>query len=335
MKVLVTGASGFIGWHLCRALRQRDIAVTGLARSSSDWKPLEDLQVSRHVGSLWDTRDLAQLCAEHDVVFHLAGLVKSIRVAELYRVNADGTRSVLEAAASCSEPPIVVIVSSLAAVGPAIQQDRVEEDDCRPVSHYGRSKHAAEQVAQQWSDRLPISIVRPPIVFGEYDRGTLAMFRAVSWLGVHVVPGWNRKRFSLIHAADLADGLIRAADRGERLGRVATDAPGRGIYFVTGGTPVSYAKIGEFIGHGLGRRLTIPLPLPHATVWAMGAITQWAGAAVGRATALSIDKAREATAGSWTCSDQKVRQHLGFAPAADLPERFHQTAEWYRQQRWL
>jgi hypothetical protein len=89
------------------------------------------------------------------------------------------------------------------------------------------------------------------------------------------------------------------------------------------------------IARALGYRMTIRLPVPHACVWTVGAVTQGSGWLLGTATAMSIDKAREATAGSWTCSGTKAEQQLGYRVPTPLEERIHQTVTWYRKNRWL
>ncbi|HEY5139391.1 MAG TPA: NAD-dependent epimerase/dehydratase family protein, partial [Methylococcales bacterium] len=138
------------------------------------------------------------------IVFHLAGLLKAVRNDDFVRVNAGGVESVAAACDERAEPPVFVVVSSLAAAGPcAVDRPRAESDLPTPVSAYGRSKLAAELAATKYAARVPISIVRPPIVFGDGDRAVLELFRPIARWGIHIVPGLRQRRFSLIHVTDV------------------------------------------------------------------------------------------------------------------------------------
>ena len=135
-----------------------------------------------------------------------------------------------------------------------------------PVSAYGRSKLAGEQAAAKYAARLSISIVRPPIVFGPGDRGVLEMFRPIARAGIHVVPGRGERRVSLIHVADLVEGLLLAAEKGERLHRGG--APGQGVYFMAAEDEPTYAELGQAMAIALGRKRATVVHLPaaaHAT----------------------------------------------------------------------
>ncbi|HEY6564303.1 MAG TPA: NAD-dependent epimerase/dehydratase family protein, partial [Pirellulaceae bacterium] len=236
MTTLVTGATGFIGWHVCRLLRGGDREVRALVRSTAKGAELDDLGVARSEGNLCDPASLRGALQGVTSVIHLAGLTKALRHRELFVANEAGTRNLLEAAASSAAPPVIVLVSSLAAVGPANSQALREGDPANPVSHYGRSKRAGELVAESFASLLPITVVRPPIVFGERDRATLAMFKAIQQLGVHVIPGLAPKYFSLIHAQDLSQLLVRAVDSGERLPPEKSLATaGTGYFFADSG----------------------------------------------------------------------------------------------------
>lgn len=333
-RVLVTGASGFIAWHLARALLERNIQVVGLTRATSDTTHISGLDVELRIGALEDPSSLASAVAECDTVFHLAGLTKALRLSELIRVNAQGTANLARVCAAEPHPPTVVYLSSLAAAGPTIGgKGRSEDDRPAPVSDYGRSKLAGEDVLREHAEQLPISVVRPPIVFGEADPGTLAIFKVLDRTRVHAIPGYVPRQYSLIYAGDLAEACVRVAEQGERL--APEFAAGQGIYFVESARRLTYGQLGHCLGRALGHKLTIPLPLPHAAVRLLGALADIRARRRGKSDYFSADKAREATAGAWICSADKIATTLGFDLPAELGHKLTRTANWYREQGWL
>lgn len=337
--VLVTGASGFIGFHLVQAALARGDRVTCLVRKTSAIERLASLGVRTVCGDVTDRESLRAAVAGKAVVYQVAGCTKALHVRQFYQVNTEGPRNVAEACARQPNPPVLVLVSSLAAAGPSIgNRPRVETDPLCPVSHYGRSKKAGESAVRQFADRVPITILRPPIVLGEWDRQGLSLFQTVNRVGIHLVAGWRPRRYSLVHAADLAGALMLAAQRGARLAPPGcTDPRGaaRGVYFVAAEEHVTYGQLGRLVGEALGRRRVWNLPLSMGCVWAIACGVDLMGQLLGRPLYLNLDKAREVTAGSWTCSPQAAIDELGFSVGAPLRERLRQTAQWYREAGWL
>jgi dihydroflavonol-4-reductase len=337
-KILITGASGFIGGHLARAALDRGHEVTCLVRRSSSVERLRQLDAKLAYGELCDRESLAAAVRGQDAVLQLAGCLYALRRADFYRVNGNGLRNLAWACAQQTTPPVLVLISSMAAMGPARDgKPRRETDPPAPVSHYGQSKLAGEQAAREFADRVPISIVRPPVVFGEGDLATLEIFKRVAWLGVHFVPSWRNHRVSLIHADDLATVLLLAAERGGRVAPRPADlaAAAKGCYFAACDEHPTYAEWGLMIGAALGRRRTRIVhagPLAVSIIAGAGSATGWISR---RPRYFNWDKAREARAGSWHCSTEAAAVELGFAPAASLRQRIEQTVRWYLENGWL
>ncbi|MCX5683454.1 MAG: NAD-dependent epimerase/dehydratase family protein, partial [Planctomycetota bacterium] len=334
--VLVTGASGFIGRHLVQRLIERGRRAFCLVRATSQIDELRSAGAQLITGDVTERAGMESALEESQagVVFHLAGLVKALRTDDFTRVNAGGVESVAAACAGRAEPPVLVVVSSLAAAGPsAVGRPRVESDSPAPVSAYGRSKLAGEQAAARFAARLPISVVRPPIVFGPGDRGVLEMFRPIARSGIHVVPGRGESRFSLIHVADLVEGLLLAAEKGERLHPGGT--PGQGVYFLAAEDDPTYAELGAALATALGRKRATVVHVPRSLMRLAGLCGDAMGRLRRRPGWVNSDKMAEALAGSWTCSSAKARTQLGWSPAAALAERLRETAEWYRHAGWL
>jgi nucleoside-diphosphate-sugar epimerase len=336
-SILVTGATGFIGTHLTRRLVELGHAVRCLVRQKSNRAPLSDLDIEWIPGDLSDPLGLARAMRGVDRVFHLGGLTSAFRRSALMRVNGQGSAHVAWACAAQPSPPELIFVSSVAAAGPAPDhRPRTEQDPARPVSNYGRSKRAGELAVEQFADRVPITIVRPGIVFGEYGREMVLMFRYVYRFRTHAVPGLKPFPLSVIYVADLVDLLLSAADRGRRLAPGGSAAvAGQGYYFACLPECPDYLQFGRLLQQAMERSAVLYLYFPEPFPWLVGGVHELWDRLRGVTTNLNLDKIREAMAGSWACSCAAAQRDLAFQPGQPLVEQLRATANWYRQHGWL
>ena len=283
-----------------------------------------------------------------DAVYHLAGLVSAFRLSDMMSVNVDGFRNVVEACADSESPPTLIVVSSLAAAGPSsAERPRVESDPPAPVSNYGRSKREAELLAQQFAARVPITVVRPPIVYGEGDLNMLSVYRSIYRLRLHMAWGVAYSRYSLVHVWDLVEALILCCRSGKRLVPAETHSSNgstngsaaavsaTGIYFVAGDEQPTFGELGRLIAKSLDRRVLVCGGSRTFMLWPAAAGAEAIARLRRKPYIFNFDKAREAQAGSWTCSSQAIQAELGFRPGAPLVARLQQTADWYLQQNLL
>jgi len=198
-RVLVTGATGFIGGHLTEALVGSGIATSCLVRSTSDTNRLSELGATLVEGDVTKAVGLDEAVADVDVVFHLAGLTMALSKAEMMQANAEGAGLVAAACARRESPPTLILLSSVAAAGVTARESiRVETDLESPVSDYGRSKRGGELAAARFADRVPMTFVRPGIIFGPRDRLTLPIFQTIAMSGIHPVVGLGRTKLAML-----------------------------------------------------------------------------------------------------------------------------------------
>lgn len=328
MKVLLTGGSGFLGSHMAEQLTQQGHTVRALVRKTSDTSFLEKLDNLEFAeGGVSDVASLERAVDGVDAVIHSAGLVKAKRPEEFHRTNCGGTVNLLDAALKHKDRiKRFVLVSSLAAIGPSEDGSPVDPEKAPgPVTHYGRSKLAAEHAVLAKKGELPVTIIRPPAIYGPRDQEILAFYKAIK---NRVIPyfGTTENRVSLIYGADAAAACIRA---------VLADTPSGSAFFVEDGQAYKFSDMIERVEQALGRRawLRFPIPRPIMTTAALG--SELYGKVANKPVMLTRDKLNELFAPHWVCSAEATRKALGWEPRVPFDEGARITADWYREAGWL
>lgn len=327
MKILLTGASGFVGSHILDSLRARGIPIVVLLRPESSRRFLEHHlpEVEIRTGTISDAGSLERAMPNVTHVIHCAGCTKALRVAEFCAVNQVGTRNVVEAVnRRQGRVQRLILISSLAAAGPALPAAPARESDVpRPVSEYGRSKLAAENEVRERC-QADFVILRPPAVYGPRDAEFLRLFKAVK---AHVLPsfGGGKQPLSLVFVRNLAEAVAECLTHPVAVGKT---------YFVAAPGIVTAGGMAGEIAAQMGA-WTLPLPLPAAALWPVCALAHAASRLTGRASVLSLQKHAELRARGWVCDASRLREDLGFTCATTLKAGIAETLAWYRKERWL
>jgi nucleoside-diphosphate-sugar epimerase len=321
VNAAVTGGTGFVGGHLADVLRGQGHRVRCLVRAPARAARLSALGCELVEGGLDRDAALAALVAGADTVFHAAGALAGSE-AGLMAVNRDGTARLARLARAAGVRRLVY-VSSLAVTGPAPRGTVLDESAApRPVTPYGRSKQAGEEVVR--ASGADFTIVRPPVVYGPRDRQVLRLFR-LARRGFVPLFGDGEQELSLVHATDLAEALLAAA--------TSPGAEGR-TYHAARPEVVTQRELADALGNAVGRSVRTPL-VPAAVVRALLFLTGAAARLTGRSTLLSPDKADEFLALAWTCSSAALARDTGWRARIPLGEGLAATARWYAAEGWL
>ncbi len=332
MNAYVTGGTGFIGSHLVKQLVDQGYHVTCLIRKTSNLRWLNHLltakspQVELVMGNLHDSDVLAQHVRDADLVFHLAGLTKAPDAATYDRVNAGGTERLIEACLGArTNLDRFVYCSSLAAVGPSCDATPNTEDVTpQPLTDYGSSKLKGEMVVREYADRLPITIIRPPAVYGPRDTDIFLFFQMIN-RGVMPILGDADKLLSLVHVKDLVAGIYMAAVSERAIGET---------YFLTDGDIHTWMEIERIIADAL-EKYTFKVKVPFFLLDFLSIITEAAAKITRQTPTLNRQKVRDLKQRFWICDSTKAQKELGYRPNYSLEKGIQETADWYRANGWL
>ena len=327
MKVLLTGASGFVGSHILDSLRARGIATVVLLRPTSNKRFIEAHLPHPDVrtGSVGDPQSLAAAVQDVTHVVHCAGCTGALHISEFYEVNQTGTRHVVKAInQQQGRIERLVHISSLAAAGPALPDRPAREDEPpNPISEYGKSKLAGEQEVQG-ACKSEYVILRPPAVFGPRDTAFLPLFKAVR---AHLLPrfGNGRQALSLVFVKDLAEAAVTC---------LAHPAAAGKTFYVASPEVTTARGLTDEIAAQM-KTWTLTFPVPMAALQLLCCLQEAVSRLTQRPGMLSRQKYAELRAPGWVCDPTRLRQELGFACGTTLKTGIAETLAWYRQQGWL
>jgi dihydroflavonol-4-reductase len=324
MRALVTGATGFVGAAVTRALLREGWQVTALARPSSDRRNLRDLALQIAEGDLNDRSSLERALIDCQVLFHVAADYRlgALDPRELYQTNVEGTRNILDASRSAGLQRIVY-TSSVATVG--IPADGSPGNEDTPVSvadmigHYKRSKFLAEQVVREAArSGAPVVIVNPSTPIGPGDvkptpTGQIVLDAATGKMPAYVDTGLN-----IVHVDDVAAGHLLAYHRGR---------PGE--RYILGGQDMTLREI-LFEIAGLVGRKPPRVRLPTAVVLPIAYLAEGVARITGRPGRITLEGVRMSTKRMFF-SSEKAQRELGYRSRAPR-EALRDAINWFRQQ---
>ncbi len=339
MKILITGASGFIGSFIVEEALRRGYDTWAAIRRSSSRAFLQDERIHFIELNLSSEEQLREQLKDHafDYVVHAAGVTKCLHQEDFRRINTEGTQHLVNVLLSLNMPlKRFVYLSSLSIMGAIREQQpytEIREDDpTQPNTAYGRSKLEAEQ----WLANLPLSlegaggrsfpyvILRPTGVYGPRERDYYMMFKSIK-AHTDFAVGFRQQDITFVYVTDVVQAVFLALERG---------VTGR-RYFLSDGQVYQSSTFSNLIRKELGNPWWIRITAP---IWLLRIITfcgEYIGRWTGKVTALNNDKYHIMKQRNWRCDITPAKEELGYDPKVQLEEGVRRTVKWYKENKWL
>ncbi|MBO4825672.1 MAG: NAD(P)-dependent oxidoreductase [Prevotella sp.] len=329
-KILITGASGFIGSFIVEEALNRGMEVWAAVRKSSSRAFLKDERIRFVELNMQDEEQMTEALheVEPDYVVHAAGVTKSLHREDFLKVNTEGTRHLVNALQRLDKlPRRLVYLSSLSIFGPIREQQPYteirESDTPQPNTAYGESKLQAEQFLDS-ECRIPYVVLRPTGVYGPREKDYFLVAKSIKAHSDFAV-GFRRQDITFVYVRDVVQAVFLALERG---------ASGR-KYFLSDGEVYQSEAFSRLIRQELGNPWCLRITAP---IWLLRAVS-WCGELTGRLTgsisALNNDKYHIMRQRNWRCDIRPAIDELGYKPEWQLESGVKETIKWYKDNKWI
>lgn len=326
-RVLITGGSGFVGYHLIEAAISSGLEVSVAVRSSSSVAHLSIFDIKFVYPDFSSTESLIPLLEQgrYNYIVHASGITKAKSAEEYNKINAEYSNNLALAAVKADIPlEKFVFVSSLAAIGPLENLDGIIQDNtpARPVTLYGSSKMLAEQYLARITN-LPLVIIRPTAVYGPREKDIFILLKSI-YKGIEPHIGKFSQKLSFIYVKDLANVIV------DSLSSAVTNA----AYNVSDGYQYDRYALAEGVKKAMHKK-TFKFHIPVFFVSFLATVMEKIYSNRDASPTLNKEKMNELTALNWICSIEHARKDLSFKPAYNLNQGLEETVRWYKQNNWL
>lgn len=331
MKILVTGASGFIGSFIVEEALRQGMETWAAVRPSSSRKYLQDERIHFINLNLSSKEELISQLDGHefDYVVHAAGATKCLHVDDFYRVNTEGTKNLADAIIALKMPiKRFVFVSSLSIFGAIREkqpyQEITEHDTPKPNTAYGKSKLKAERYLDSLGIGFPYIILRPTGVYGPREKDYFLMAKSIKQ-HIDFSVGFKRQDITFVYVQDVVQAVLLALNHGKN-GRK---------YFLSDGEVYQSETFSDLLHHELGDTWLLRIKAP---IWVLRLVTffgEYIGRMTGKMSALNNDKYNILKQRNWRCDIEPAVDELGFHPRYKLKQGVKLAVEWYKKNGWL
>lgn len=333
-KVLVTGASGFIGSFLVEGGLDRGMQVWAGMRKSSRRDYLTDPRIQFVELDFSNPQRLREQLAAHkqahggwDYIIHCAGVTKCLHKKDFYNANFLYTCYFAKALKTLDMVPrLFVYISSLSVYGPIHEEDYAPMSDCnRPIpnTEYGESKLKSEYYLLS-RENFPVVIFRPTGVYGPRERDYLLMAKSIK-RHIDIAAGFKRQDLTFVYVKDLVQAVYLGIER-----EVSQRA-----YFVTDGNVYSSRDFSDLIQKELGNPWVIRIKCPLFILKVVSLLAEFSARCLGKVSTLNADKYKIMKQRNWRCDVQPLMEDLGYHPEYPLERGVKETIAWYKKEGWL
>jgi nucleoside-diphosphate-sugar epimerase len=325
-KILLTGATGFVGSHIAQYLSKPHHEVICLIRETSKIKWIKELPLQICRGSLYDPQTYRNLIPECEYILHVAGVTKAKKIDDYYLGNFETTKRLLETTKEMAKGlKKFLLVSSQAAAGPSPSDQPIDESfPCQPVSVYGKSKLMAEQITLDYKKIFPVTIIRPPVVYGPRDTDVFLIFKYIN-KGINLRVDKIDQLVSIVYVEDLVKGIVEAACSPQTSGK---------IYFLCEDTGYRWSQIVGLAGEILNKKC-LTVKVPYIIAYALAFAIEKAISLTNKSTILSREKMREIKHPYWVVSPQRAMKDFSYQTGYPLSDGIRHTLKWYKENGWI
>jgi len=333
-KILITGASGFIGSFYVEEALKKGFEVWAGVRKTSSLEFLTDsaihfidLNYANVVGLQEQIERHVAQNGQWDYIIHNAGITKCADVSDFDRINCDYTLNLINALKkSGNTPEKFVYMSSLSAFGPGDEINYTQlrlNDTPRPNTAYGRSKIQAERYLQSQTD-FPYIILRPTGVYGPREKDYFAMVKLIH-TGLDVAVGFKTQLLNFIYIQDLTEVCFTAMESSLK----------NKVWFVADGDTYTSKAYTKIVKEALNKKYVFKMTLPLFFVKIASDLTGFIYWLRGKPSLLNPDKYQILKQRNWSCDISSLQHDLGFKARYNLQKGMEETVAWYKENGWL
>lgn len=330
-KILITGASGFIGSFIVEEALNRGFEVWAAVRKSSSRQFLQDERlrlIELDLGSENRLKEQMKDC-RFDYVVHAAGVTKCLNKADFRRINTEGTKHLVKALSALDMPlKRFVYLSSLSIMGAIREQqpytEILESDTPKPNTAYGKSKLETEQWLE--TQNIPYIILRPTGVYGPRERDYFMMAKSIK-AHTDFAVGYKQQDITFVYVTDVVQAVFKAME--------APDTAVGRAYFLSDGQVYNSRTFSDLLQQEMGNPWVLHIKAPLWFLWLVcavnGTVCRW----FGKLTTLNLDKYHILSQRNWQCDIEPARRDLGYEPQVPLEEGVRRSVQWYKSAGWL
>ena len=323
-KIAITGSNGFIGSTLTRILKKKNYDVISLVRHGSNIELLPEdsniVYIDYHKPD-----KIAEILKDVEILIHTAALTRARTWQQFKEINVDLTEKLVDIFNETKSLKQFVFISSQAASGPAKNKiiPKIESDECKPISIYGKSKFLAENIIKEKAKK-PWTIIRPVAVFGPGDKDFLQYFKLMK-SHLAFITGFKKKYINLIYVNDLAEIISKTLGNEKAYNQV---------FFASNNEAYSLENFIQNLGSVMNT-YSITIRVPEFLSYLIALIGEFLSIFSKKPPIINREKIKELKEAYWLVNNEKANKLLDFNPSENIVQNLQTTYNWYKEKKWI